>query len=158
MLAAAPTLAAGAATLDAAMASRGAVSSDAAAAARVAAAPSFFLASSSVPMPPPARARGRPKGSGKLTETARRERRRVNNRKAAQRSTAKKLDRQQQLERDNLDLRQEIELVKRHLVIHQHLTGTEGSVDLRLHVQNWSQPNREPDQSQVTKYHSVGYP
>jgi hypothetical protein len=82
----------------------------------------------------------------------------VNNRKAAQRSTAKKLDRQQQLERDNLDLRQEIELVKRHLVIHQHLTGTEGSVDLRLHVQNWSQPNREPDQSQVTKYHSVGYP
>ena len=87
-----------------------------------------------------ARGRGRPKGSGKLTESARRERRRVNNRKAAQRSTAKKLDRQERLERDNLEIRKEIELAKRHLLIHQHLTNTDGRIDLAHQIQSWSQP------------------
>lgn len=87
-----------------------------------------------------ARGRGRPKGSGKLTESARRERRRVNNRKAAQRSTAKKLDRQERLERDNLEIRKEIELAKRHLLIHQHLTSTDGRIDLAHQIQSWSQP------------------
>eukprot|EP01046_Picozoa_sp_COSAG06_P119557 COSAG06_NODE_66839_length_253_cov_0.792208_1_plen_62_part_01 len=44
----------------------------------------------SVPAPPPKARRGRPKGSGTiLSQEERKERRRLNNRRAAQRSTAR---------------------------------------------------------------------
>ena len=66
--------------------------------------------------------RGRPKGSGTiLTQEERKERRRLNNRRAAHRSAARKMCKQAQLEIENDSLRKQLKTVKQLFAIYQHL-------------------------------------
>ena len=66
--------------------------------------------------------RGRPKGSGAiLSQEERKERRRLNNRRAAQRSTARKMGRQAELEAENDTMKRQLDAVKQIFSVYQRL-------------------------------------